>query len=68
MPGLIFVRRLESSASVRATAAMASGLACRFDIIVVAECCKQCASVSKVSSFDIVAWTSCSCSTGERGG
>lgn len=60
IPGDILLRRLDNSASVSATAAIASGFACKFEMIVVAEWCKHCASRSKVSNFDIVAASSAS--------
>ena len=71
MEGDILVSRLEISASVRATAAMASGLAWRFVMIAVAEWCRHCASSRRVSSFDIVAASSISLSVvfwGRRSG
>lgn len=69
IPGLILVRRLEISAKVSATAAIASGFAWRLVMMAVAECCKQWASRSKASSFDIVVASSSSrcASLGELG-
>lgn len=60
MEGDMCVRRLESSARVKATAAMASGFACKVEIMAVAECCRHCASSSKESSFVIVDFSSSS--------
>ena len=64
--GDIRLKILDSSASVRATAAIASGFDWRFLMMVVAECCRQCASRRRVSSLDIVAASSISLSAVSR--
>ena len=60
MPGDILASRFDSSASVSATAAIASGFACRDDMIELAVCCSACASTRRWSSFDMVACSSAS--------
>ena len=57
-PGATFVIILLSSASVNATAAMASGFFCKELMIVVAVCCTHLASRSRSSNLLVRFWTS----------